>query len=98
MYILQHYNVSINVSVSQKQINLNKKIQQTSIFNSNMMSFFCFVNKRVIYLDGNISLAQTRCTHLSQVKKSQNKIIIYTVVNVLNNCIKSLKMINISKN
>jgi len=48
-----------------------------------MTSFFLFVSKQAIYLDGKISLAQERCTHLSQVIKSQNKII-YTVVNVLN--------------
>jgi len=35
------------------------------------------------YLDGKISLAHARCTHLSQVIKSQNKTI-YTVVNVSN--------------
>ena len=34
---------------------------------SNMTSFFCFANKRAIYLDGKISLAHARCTHLSQV-------------------------------
>jgi len=49
---------------------------------SNMTSFFRFANKRAIYLDGKISLAHARCTHLSHVIKSQNKII-YTVVNVL---------------
>ena len=48
-----------------------------------MRSFFRFTNKRVIYLDGKISLAHVRCTHLNQVIKSQNKTI-YTVVNVLN--------------
>ena len=48
-----------------------------------MSSFFRFENKRAIYLDVKISLAHARCTHLSQVIKSQNKII-YTVVNVLN--------------
>ena len=48
-----------------------------------MTSFFCFVNKRAIYLDGKILLAHVCCTHLSQMKKLQNKII-YTVVNVLN--------------
>jgi hypothetical protein len=46
--------------------------------NSNMTSFFHFVNKRAIYLDGKISLA-----HLNQVIKSQNKII-YTDVSDLN--------------
>jgi len=45
-----------------------------------MTSFFRFANKRAIYLDGKISLAHARCTHLSHVIKSQNKII-YTVVN-----------------
>jgi hypothetical protein len=53
------------------------------ILHSNMMSFFRFANKRAIYLDGKISLAHVRHTHISQVIKSQNKII-YTVVNVLN--------------
>ena len=48
-----------------------------------MTSFFHFANKRTIYLDGKISLTHAWCTHLSQVIKSQNKII-YTVVNVLN--------------
>jgi hypothetical protein len=48
-----------------------------------MTSFFRFTNKRTIYLDGKISLKHARCTHLSQVIKSQNKTI-YTVVNVLN--------------
>ena len=51
-----------------------------------MMSFFLFVSKRAIYFDDIISLAHARCTHLSQVMKSQNKII-YTDVNVLNVCI-----------
>ena len=51
--------------------------------NSNMTSFFRFANKQAIHLDGKISLAHAWCTHLSQVIKSQNKII-YTVVNVLN--------------
>jgi hypothetical protein len=37
--------------------------------NSNMTSFFRFANKRAIYLDGKISLAHERCTHLSQVIK-----------------------------
>ena len=46
--------------------------------NSNMTSFFHFVNKRAIYLDGKISLA-----HLNQVIKSQNKII-YNDVSDLN--------------
>ena len=46
------------------------------------MSFFRFVNKQAIYLDGKISLAHA-CKHLSQMIKSQNKII-YTVVNILN--------------
>ena len=59
------------------------------------MSFFCFANKRAIYLDGKISLANVWCTHLSQVIKSQNKII-YTVVNILN-ILYSMKIINISK-
>ena len=48
-----------------------------------MTSFFSFVSKRAMYLDGRISLAHVRCTYLSQVIKSQNKIK-YTVVNVLN--------------
>ena len=48
-----------------------------------MTSFFRFVNKQAIYLDGQVSLAHARCPHLSQVIKSQNKII-YTTVNVLN--------------
>jgi len=48
-----------------------------------MTSFFRFANKRAIYLEGKISLAHARCTHLSQMIKSQNKII-YMVVNVLN--------------
>jgi hypothetical protein len=52
------------------------------ILHSNMMSFFRFANKRAIYLDGKISLAHARCTHLSQVIKSQNTII-YTVVKVV---------------
>ena len=47
-----------------------------------MPSFYQFVNKQTIYLDGKISLGHVRCTHLSQVIKSQNKII-YTVVSVL---------------
>ena len=42
---------------------------------SNMTSFFRFANKPAIYLDGKISLAHVRCTHLSQVIKSQNNII-----------------------
>jgi len=45
-------------------------------------SYFRFANKRAIYLDCKISLAHARCTHLSQVIKSQNKII-YTVGNAL---------------
>jgi hypothetical protein len=45
------------------------------IFYSNMMSFFRFANKRVIYIDGKISLAHVQCTHLSQVMKSQNTFI-----------------------
>jgi protein associated with RNAse G/E len=40
-----------------------------------MTSFFRFTNKRAIYLDGKISLTHARCTHLSQVIKSQNKTI-----------------------
>jgi hypothetical protein len=48
---------------------------------SNMTYFFRFASKRAIYLDDKISLAHAR-THLSQVIKSQNKII-YTVVNDL---------------
>ena len=44
-----------------------------------MTSFFRFASKRATYLDDNISLAYTRCTHLSQVIKPQNKII-YTVL------------------
>jgi hypothetical protein len=48
-----------------------------------MTSFFRFANKRAIYLDGKISLAHARCTHLSQVIQSKNQII-YTIVNVLN--------------
>jgi predicted small secreted protein len=51
-----------------------------------MTSFFCFVSKRAMYLDGRISLAHVRCTYLSQVIKLQNKIK-YTVVNVLNSYI-----------
>jgi hypothetical protein len=47
------------------------------------MSFFRRANKRAIYLDGKISLAHAQCIHLSQVIKSQNKII-YKVVDVLN--------------
>ena len=47
-----------------------------------MTSFFRFVSKRAIYLNGKISLAHAWWTHLNQVIKSQNKII-YTVVNVL---------------
>ena len=47
-----------------------------------MMSFFRFANKRVIYIDGKISLAHVQCTHLSQVIKSQNTFI-YMVVKVL---------------
>jgi hypothetical protein len=39
--------------------------------------------KRAIYLDGEISLADARCTHLRQVIRSQNKIM-YTVLNILN--------------
>ena len=49
---------------------------------SNMTSSFRFPSKRAIYVDGKIVLAHARCTHLSHVIKSQNKII-YTVVNVL---------------
>jgi len=45
-------------------------------------SFFRFANKQAIYLDGKISLAHAR-KHLSQMIKSQNKII-YMVVNILN--------------
>jgi hypothetical protein len=48
-----------------------------------MTSFFRFVNKRAIYLDGQISLAHARCIYLSHEIKSQTTII-YTVVNVLN--------------
>jgi len=48
-----------------------------------MRFFFRFANKRANYLDGKIPLAHARCTHLSQVIKSQNKII-YMVVHVLN--------------
>ena len=48
------------------------------------------------YLEGKISLAHVWCTHLSQVIKSQNKII-YAVVNILS-ILYSLKIINISKN
>ena len=50
---------------------------------SNKTSFFRFANKRAIYLVGKTPLAHARCIHLSQVIKSQNKMI-YTVVNVLN--------------
>jgi len=32
-----------------------------------MTSFFRFASKRATYLDDKISLAYTRCTHLSQV-------------------------------
>jgi len=56
------------------------------IINMNSNSFFRFVNNRAIYLDDKISMAPARCTQLSQVIKSQNKII-YNVVNVLNICI-----------
>jgi len=52
----------------------------------NYNSFFRFVNNRAIYLDDKILLAHARCTQLSQVIKSQNKII-YNVVNVLKICI-----------
>jgi hypothetical protein len=45
-----------------------------------MTFFFRFASKWVIYLDGIISLAHAQCTHLSQVIKSQHKII-YLVVN-----------------
>jgi len=31
-----------------------------------MTSFFRFGNKRVIYLDGKISIANARCTHKSR--------------------------------
>ena len=48
-----------------------------------MTSYFHFVNKQAIYLDGKISLAHVRYTHISQVIKLQNKII-YTGVIVLN--------------
>jgi len=37
------------------------------IANSNVTSFLRFANKRAIYLDGKISLAHARCTHLSRV-------------------------------
>jgi hypothetical protein len=57
--------------------------EQRLISDSNLSSFFRFENKRAIDLDVKISLAHARCTHLSQVIKSQNKII-YTVVKVLN--------------
>jgi hypothetical protein len=63
-----------------------------SVDYSKITSLFRFAHKRAIYLDGKISLTHARRTHLSQVTKSQNKII-YTVVNVLY----SLKIINISK-
>jgi phosphorylcholine metabolism protein LicD len=33
-----------------------------------------FPNKRAVYLKGKISLAHARCTHLSQVIKSQNNL------------------------
>jgi len=46
-----------------------------------MTSFFGFANNRAIYLDGKISLEHAWCTHLSQMIKSQNKVI-YTVVNI----------------
>ena len=48
-----------------------------------MISFFRFANKQAIYLDDKISLGHTWHTHISQVIKSQNKII-NTIVNVLN--------------
>jgi hypothetical protein len=52
------------------------------IMDSNMTSFFRFENKRAIYpmIKSHLHM---HGTHLSQVIKSQNKII-YTVVNVLN--------------
>jgi hypothetical protein len=43
-----------------------------------MTSFFRFANKQAIYLDGKISLAHARGTHLSQVIKSQNNIIYFS--------------------
>ena len=46
-----------------------------------MTSFFQFVNKQTIYLDGKISLAHVWC----QMIKSQNKNI-YMFVNVFNIC------------
>ena len=51
--------------------------------NSNMAYCFRFVNKRANYLDDKIALAYARCTHLSQVIKSQSQII-DTFVKVLN--------------
>jgi flagellar biosynthesis regulator FlaF len=60
-------------------------------FNTNFISIiinvfhiltFALQNKRAIYLDGKISLAHARCTHLSQVIKLENKIL-YTVDNAL---------------
>jgi hypothetical protein len=68
------------------------KLEQTQSFtplkpviviNYNLTFFFRFASKWVIYLDGIISLAHAQCTHLSQVIKSQHKII-YLVVNILN--------------
>jgi hypothetical protein len=44
--------------------------------------FLRLVIKQANYLDGKIPLAHAWSTHLSQVIKSQNKII-YTVVNIL---------------
>ena len=40
--------------------------------NSNITSFFCFVNKPAIYLDGKIALAHVKCTHLLFLKYCQN--------------------------
>jgi hypothetical protein len=50
---------------------------------SHIAPFFRFVSKRAIYLDGKITLAHALSRPLSQVIKSQHKII-NAVVNVLN--------------
>jgi hypothetical protein len=43
--------------------------EKKMISNTNVTSFFCFVSKRSINLDGNISLAHAQGTHLRQMIK-----------------------------
>ena len=57
------------------------------------ISYSNFANKRAIYLDGKISLAHARCTHLSQVIKLENTIL-YSVDNALDIFLPLLRRFN----